>query len=113
MWFLFLLSNFWRGRIPTSAEIDLRPPPPHRQVVWRSVEPSTLSIAVPFLEIVMHALSTDPSSFSRPCIYAQLQSGFAEEEGYLEEEVDQPEVEDEESVSLEMRLCPAAVDSCK
>lgn len=53
--------------------------PSPRRVVWLSEEHQQRGIAIPFADIAMHALCSDTSSFPRPCVYAQLQSGFADE----------------------------------
>ncbi len=51
-----------------------------RRVIWLSEEDAHRDIAIPFSDIAMHAMCSDTSSFSRPCVYAQLQSGFEDEE---------------------------------
>lgn len=50
-----------------------------RRVVWLSEEDQQRGIAIPFSDIAMHAMCSDTSSFPRPCVYAQLQSDFADE----------------------------------
>lgn len=77
-----------------------------RRAVWLSAETPSLGYAIPFTEVVMHAVCTDLSAFPRPCIYAQLQGGFEDEE-YGEEEAAGEVDDDEAAVSLDMRLSPA------
>ncbi|GBF89912.1 hypothetical protein Rsub_02616 [Raphidocelis subcapitata] len=47
-----------------------------RRIVWvpASGEPSK-SLALRYPQIIMHAVSNDTSSFSRPCVYLQLDEG--------------------------------------
>lgn len=73
-----------------------------RRVLWVSSE-QAMGYAIPFRDVVLHAVATDTSAFARPCIYAQLQGGFADEEY---EAAPASEVPDEADVSLEMRLSP-------
>lgn len=47
----------------------------------------------------MHAMCSDTSSFPRPCVYAQLQSGF-------EDEDDELEGEGEDGGASELRFSP-------
>ena len=53
--------------------------PSRRRVIWLSEEHQQRGIAIPFSDIAMHAMCSDTSSFPRPCVYAQLQSDFADE----------------------------------
>jgi hypothetical protein len=55
-----------------------------------------------FFQVMMHAISRDPSAFSKPCLYLQLDEG-SEDMNADEEE----EEEEEEEVSAEVRLVPS------
>ena len=66
----------------------------YRRVIWASAE-QAYDFDVPY--IVLHAVTHDPSSFPRPCLYCQLDV----EEG--DEEADTP---------TEMYLVPESEGDC-
>ncbi|KAG2485070.1 hypothetical protein HYH03_016167 [Edaphochlamys debaryana] len=46
-----------------------------RRVVWVSSSPGGPCLALRYPQIVMHAISSDPSAYARPCLYLQLDEG--------------------------------------
>ena len=48
-----------------------------RRVVWVSSAAGGPALALRYPQIVMHAVSRDPSSYSRPCIYLQVRPWWA------------------------------------
>eukprot|EP01089_Gocevia_fonbrunei_P021711 TRINITY_DN8528_c0_g1_i1.p1 TRINITY_DN8528_c0_g1~~TRINITY_DN8528_c0_g1_i1.p1 ORF type:complete len:179 (-),score=39.94 TRINITY_DN8528_c0_g1_i1:42-578(-) len=45
-----------------------------KHVIWLSVEDANLGYSMDYYHILIHAVSTDTSSFPFPCIYSQLSS---------------------------------------
>ncbi|PNH08916.1 Chloride conductance regulatory protein ICln [Tetrabaena socialis] len=80
-----------------AAATALRP-----RVVWVSSQPAGPAFALRYQQIIMHAISRDPSSYAKPCIYLQLDEGS---EDMMQEE--EGEGEAEEEVAAEIRLVPA------
>ncbi|GLC40100.1 hypothetical protein PLESTB_001942900 [Pleodorina starrii] len=77
-----------------------------RRVVWVSSQPSGPAFALRYQQIMMHAISRDPTSYAKPCIYLQLDEG-SEDMGMGGAGGDGEEEEEEEQVSAEVRLVPA------
>jgi len=57
------------------------------------------AVALTYRQVVMHAVATDAASFSRPCVYLQLDAG---DEGMMEEEEDEAP-----GPAPELRMVPA------
>ncbi|GIL60693.1 hypothetical protein Vafri_15226 [Volvox africanus] len=76
-----------------------------RRVVWVSSQPSGPAFAMQYRQLMVHAISRDPSSFPKPCIYLILDEGS--------EDMMQPADEEEgadgeaEDIPAEARLVPA------
>jgi hypothetical protein len=53
-----------------------------RRIVWlpSGAAPGARGLSLRFPQIVMHAVSTDASSFPRPCVYLQLDEGDDDED---------------------------------
>lgn len=75
---LFITSRWAAAMVTAHTQLTKHPSHP-RRVIWLSEEDQQRGIAIPFSDIAMHAMCSDTSSFPRPCVYAQLQSDFAEE----------------------------------
>ncbi|KAG2422689.1 hypothetical protein HXX76_015853 [Chlamydomonas incerta] len=75
-----------------------------RRVVWVSSAAGGPAFALRYPQIVMHAVSRDPSSYSRPCIYLQLDEGS--EDMDVGGGDDEEEEEGAADVSAEVRLVP-------
>ncbi|PNW75717.1 hypothetical protein CHLRE_12g538150v5 [Chlamydomonas reinhardtii] len=76
-----------------------------RRVVWVSSAAGGPALALRYPQIVMHAVSRDPSSYSRPCIYLQLDEGSEDMDMGGGEEDEEGE-EGAGDVSAEVRLVP-------
>ncbi|KAG2426856.1 hypothetical protein HYH02_014709 [Chlamydomonas schloesseri] len=79
-----------------------------RRVVWVSSSSGGPAFALRYPQIVMHAVSRDPSSYAKPCIYLQLDEGSEDMAmgGGDDEEGGEGE-EDAGDVSAEVRLVPS------
>ena len=76
-----------------------------RRVIWISASQPEAALGLRYQQIVMHAISRDTSSFPRPCIYLQLDSG-SEDMRQQEGGEDGEEEEEEAPVEAEIRLVP-------
>lgn len=78
---------------------------PPRRVIWTSASQPEAALGLRYQQIVMHAISRDTSSFPRPCIYLQLDSG-SEDMRQQEDGEEEEEEEAEAPVEAEIRLIP-------
>jgi hypothetical protein len=91
----------------------LTPRNPFRsRLVWFPEAAGAEGYAVPFVRIILHAVSRDTSAeCARPCILAQVDGaapgGAAGGEAAEEEEEGDDEEEEEEEVCTQLRLVPA------
>ena len=67
--------------------------------MWASTDPSGPAFGLRYQQVVMHAISRDPTAFTKPCIYLQLDEGS--------ERMGDEDGEGEDEVSAELRLVPA------
>ncbi len=84
--------------------------------MWVSSQAGGPALALRYPQIVMHAISRDPSSYSKPCIYLQLDEGsedmMQQDDGDEEEEGQEGQGEGQENgegevdVAGEVRLVP-------
>ncbi|KXZ42324.1 hypothetical protein GPECTOR_161g123 [Gonium pectorale] len=79
-----------------------------RRVVWVGSQPGGPCFALRYPQVVMHAISRDPSSFAKPCIYLQLDEGSEDMRmaGAAEEEGGEGEEEEDDDIAAEVRLVP-------
>ncbi|GIL88781.1 hypothetical protein Vretimale_19626 [Volvox reticuliferus] len=76
-----------------------------RRVVWVSSQPSGPAFAMRYRQLMVHAISRDPASFPKPCIYLILDEGSEDMMQPADEEEDADgEAED---IPAEVRLVPA------
>lgn len=79
--------------------------------MWVSSQAGGPALALRYPQIVMHAISRDPSSYAKPCIYLQLDEGsedmMQQDDGDEEEEGQENGEEEEVDVAGEVRLVPA------
>ena len=96
--------SFTYIRIPPDPS-PRAPTIPSRRVIWISASQPEAALGLRYQQIVMHAISRDTSSFPRPCIYLQLDSG-SEDMRQQEGGEDGEEEEEEAPVEAEIRLVP-------
>lgn len=77
-----------------------------RRIVWVSTGTPTTGLAMSYPQVVMHAISTDPAAFAKPCLYLQIDEGEAGAAvGGADDEGDEDDVA--EQATAEVRLVPA------
>ena len=76
--------------------------------MWFPDTPGAAGFAVPFVRIILHAVSRDAAACSRPCILAQVDGAAPNAQPASEEEDDR---EDEEDECTQLRLVPADEDA--
>eukprot|EP00878_Enallax_costatus_P022536 GHUV01023910.1.p2 GENE.GHUV01023910.1~~GHUV01023910.1.p2 ORF type:complete len:182 (+),score=61.96 GHUV01023910.1:677-1222(+) len=69
-----------------------------RRVIWVAAAPANSSLACTYRQVSMHAVSRDTGTFSKPCVYIQLDEGSEMMEG---------EEDDVDDLTAELRLIPA------
>lgn len=79
------------------------------RILWLSSEYASLGYTIDFTSISMHAISTDPESFDKPCIYIQLDLEESAEDIYQNEATE--ENEDNDDILPELRLIPTSSSS--
>ena len=97
--------SFTYIRIPPDPS-PRAPTIPSRRVIWISASQPEAALGLRYQQIVMHAISRDTSSFPRPCIYLQLDSGSEDMRQQEGGEDDEEEEEEEAPIEAEIRLVP-------
>jgi hypothetical protein len=98
-------------RLLAATAAACTPRPLRRRIVWlppAGAAAAAAGFALRYPQIVMHAVSTDPTSFARPCVYLQLDEGSEDGGGAGSGSGDEGEGEEgEEELGAEVRLVPA------